>query len=260
MSLVLGVVSLARERGKTSLVEHLTKQFHEEGFKVVTVKHIHHVFDTAKKDTWRHLDAGAAMTIASTPTEIVTIKRSVQPSLEEALEVIGGKADLVLVEGYKETSTPKILCADTFGEVQTAMSTVSNIVMISGLITSKRREMERIRLQFPDVRTYQLDGLVSAIREMLEKAIQKGLPNLNCGRCGYTTCLDLAKMISRGEAMREDCDVLATNPVTLIVDGRTVPIGKFPQEAVRGVVLGLVGSLKGVGENPRNIEIMVRAS
>jgi len=79
MPLVVCVVSRARGRGKTWLVERLAKRFSSEGFIVATVKHISGSFDTAKKDTWRHLEAGAIMTVASTSNEMVTITRNQKP-------------------------------------------------------------------------------------------------------------------------------------------------------------------------------------
>lgn len=57
MTLVICVVSRGRSRGKTCLIEALTKQFAGEGFRVATVKHINGSLDTANKDTWRHLKA-----------------------------------------------------------------------------------------------------------------------------------------------------------------------------------------------------------
>ena len=51
---------------------------------MATDKHIHVSFDTVEKDTWRHLVAGVAITVASTPTKVVTI-RSKTLLLEEAI-------------------------------------------------------------------------------------------------------------------------------------------------------------------------------
>lgn len=258
MPLILCVVSQVRERGKTGLIERLTKKFNSEGFRVATVKHIHGSFDTAKKDTWRHLEAGAALTIASTPTEVVAIRRSIDPSLEEALESIYVDPDLVLVEGYKRSSNPKVLCADTVSDVQVAMKEIPNIIMVSGSVANKTGERRRLKAMFPDIEVCNLEELVSAIKEGLMKEVLRRLPGLNCGHCGFDSCLELARAILRNKATIEDCEVLATDISTLKVDDKIIPIGKFPQEIIRQVTLGILSSLKDVGKHPKKIEIRIK--
>ena len=259
MPLILCVVSRVRERGKTCLIEQLTKRFTGEGFRVATVKHIHGSFETAKKDTWRHLEAGAALTVASTSTEVVTIRRSVDPSLGEALESIYVKPDLVFVEGYKRASNPKVLCADTLSDVQAAMREISNIIIVSGSIADKSGERERLKAIFPEIEVCNLEEIVSAIKERLMEEVFRSLPGLNCGHCGYESCLGLAKAILRGEADMKDCEVLATDISTLKVDDKIIPISRFPQEVIRGVMLGVISSLKGVGKHPKKIEIRINS-
>ena len=259
MALVFGVVSQGREKGKTKLIEQITERLTREGFQVATVKHLHGSFDTAEKDTWRHLEAGAVLTVASTPTEVITIKRKVNPTLEEALEAVYVKPDLVLVEGYKDSSIPKILCAEDASDVQAMVSKVSNIVMVSGSITEKAREMERVKKRFSEIGVYGFEEVVAALKDRLARKILERLPGLNCGHCGFGTCLGLAEAIMRREATVEKCEVLATTIAALKVDGKTVPLSQFPQEALRGVVLGLLGSLKGVVKQPKHIEIQIKA-
>lgn len=258
MPLIISVVSLVREKGKTSLIEQLTKRFTSEGLRVATVKHIHGSFDTAEKDTWRHLEAGAAMTIASTPREVVTIRRSVNPSLEEALEAVYVDSHLVLVEGYKTSSAPKILCAGIASDVEAAMKDVPNIVMVSGPIADNAKETKKLKAQLPGIEVYGFEELVSALKEKMAIKLLERLPGLNCGNCGYASCLELSKAILRGEATLEDCEVLTTNIATLKVDDRIVPLGKFPQEILKGVIIGVLSSLKDVSEHPKNIEIKIR--
>ncbi len=167
MSLVICVVSRTKAKGKTALIEQLIKRLTSEGFKVATIKHISNSFDAIKKDTWRHLEAGAAMTVASTKNEIVTITRTRNPPLEKALDAIYIQPDLILVEGYKKSSYPKILCADTAKDAQAALKEISNVVMVSGLIASKAGEKEELEKKFPDTPVYDFSGVFSALKEML---------------------------------------------------------------------------------------------
>ncbi len=259
MPLVICVVSRMKAKGKTALIARLTKRFTSEGFRVATVKHISGSFDTAKKDTWRHLEAGAVMTVASTTNEIVTITRTKNPPLEKALDAIYIQPELILVEGYKKSSYPKILCADIAEDAETALKEVSNIVMVSGSISSSVKEKERFEAKFPKTPVHDFEEVVSALKEMLTDSILRGLPGLNCKHCGYDSCRDFAKAILRGEATLKDCEVLATNIATLKVDGKNVPIGKFPQQIIRSVTLGVLDTLKGVRKHPHRIEITVKA-
>lgn len=258
MPLILCVVSRARERGKTVLIEQLTRRFTSEGFRVATVKHIHGSFDTAKKDTWRHLEAGAALTIASTPTEVAAIRRSRNPSLEEALESIYVNPDIVFVEGYKQSSYPKVVCADNVSDAQAAIKEIPSITMVSGSIANNMSEKEKLKSMFPEIEVRNLEELVSSIKEMLIKEFLRRLPGLNCGHCGYDSCLGLARAILRKKATIEDCEVLATDISTLKVDDKIIPIGKFPQEIIRQVTLGILSSLKDVGKHPKKIEIKIK--
>lgn len=259
MSLIICVVSAGRRRGKTALIERLIREFSRKGLTVATVKHIRSRFDTAEKDTWKHLRAGAEMTIASTPDGIVSISRSKDPSLEMILDTIHIKTELILVEGYKESSYPKILCADTAEEAQSTLEEISEVVMISGLISKDDAEKEKFERRFQEPPVYSFEEIVLAFKKMLAESIVRSLPGLNCEKCSYNSCLELAEAIVSGKAAIEDCKVQATNIATLKVDGKTVPLGEFPQQVIRSVTLGILDVLKGAGNHPRDIEIAVKA-
>ena len=259
MPLVICVISRTKGRGKTALIEQLTKRFTSEGISVATIKHISSAFDTAKKDTWRHLEAGAVITVASTPNEIITIARTRNPPLERVLDAIHIKPELIVVEGYKKSPYPKILCAENAEEAQVAIKEISNILMVSGSISSNAEEKERFESKSPGTPVYDLEGVVSAIKEMLADTILRDLPGLNCKHCGYASCRDFARAILRREATMKDCEVLATDITKLKIDGKIVPIGKFPQQILRSVITGILGTLKGIKKHPRHIEVTVKA-
>ena len=167
--LVICVVSRAKGRGKTALIEQLTQRLTEDGFKVATIKHISGSFDTPKRDTWRHLEAGAVMTVASTPSELVTITRAKDPSLERALDAIYVKPDIVLVEGYKKSSYAKILCANTAEEAEAALKEISNIIMVSGLISGNAEEEELFESKSPSIKVNDFAKTVSVLKQMLAR-------------------------------------------------------------------------------------------
>ncbi|MGB5984524.1 MAG: molybdopterin-guanine dinucleotide biosynthesis protein B [Desulfobacterales bacterium] len=96
--------------GKTTLLVRLIEEFCRRGLQVGTLKHDVHSFemDRPGKDTWRHKQAGAAVTIISSPRQIGMVRDvdyDHQP--QELLPLLNGM-DLVLVEGFKGGSQPKI--------------------------------------------------------------------------------------------------------------------------------------------------------
>lgn len=96
--------------GKTTLIEKLLKELVRRGYNVGTIKHDVHGFDMDKegKDTYRHAKAGASSVIISSPNKIAMIKKVQQEwTLDELIE-LNSDADLVIVEGFKNSNKPKI--------------------------------------------------------------------------------------------------------------------------------------------------------
>jgi molybdopterin-guanine dinucleotide biosynthesis protein B len=96
--------------GKTTLLEKLIRELKQRGFRIGTVKHDVHGFDMDKpgKDTWRHKKAGAVMTLISSPYQIGMVKDvDHDHGLDELLPLFKD-VDLILVEGYKRSTKPKI--------------------------------------------------------------------------------------------------------------------------------------------------------
>lgn len=99
------------DSGKTTLIEGLLKELKRRGLRVATVKHDVHGFDIdiPGKDTWRHAQAGADIVVISSPAKVALIEKvSQERGLEQICAGLEGKADLVLTEGYKRESMPKI--------------------------------------------------------------------------------------------------------------------------------------------------------
>jgi molybdopterin-guanine dinucleotide biosynthesis protein B len=98
--------------GKTTLVTKVIPVLVQRGLKVATVKHAHHDFDTDQpgKDSWLHRRAGASevAVISSRRWAIVhELGDEAEPSLEDALAKLS-PVDLVIVEGFKRHSHPKL--------------------------------------------------------------------------------------------------------------------------------------------------------
>lgn len=105
---VVSVVG-ASGSGKTTLLEKLIAELKRRGFKVGTVKHAgHHFdFDIEGKDTDRHMKAGADTVMIASTNQIAMIKNCPCNSLND-IEMYFQDMDIVITEGYKKESRPKI--------------------------------------------------------------------------------------------------------------------------------------------------------
>ncbi len=97
--------------GKTTLIEALVSKLTARGYRLATIKHDVHGFeiDHEGKDSWRHKQAGAAVVVLSSPRRIAVVmdvEREWDPG-EMGIFWMDG-VDLVLTEGYKGASFPKI--------------------------------------------------------------------------------------------------------------------------------------------------------
>jgi molybdopterin-guanine dinucleotide biosynthesis adapter protein len=121
--------------GKTTTVVEIVKELRLRGYSVATIKNIHaddFVFDTVGKDTWRHWKAGAEVVGLRAPTEsTLMIKRSM--TLDELISHI--HSDYLVLEGFRGTAIPKILCATDEKDVQGELQ--DTVFCISGLVSAQ---------------------------------------------------------------------------------------------------------------------------
>lgn len=96
--------------GKTTLLEKLIPELKRRGYRVGTIKHDVHSFDIDHpgKDTWRHAQAGSDHVVISSPQRVASIRRVRQEISLEQLVTTMTDVDVVLTEGYKRGSAPKI--------------------------------------------------------------------------------------------------------------------------------------------------------
>jgi molybdopterin-guanine dinucleotide biosynthesis protein B len=96
--------------GKTELVCRLLGWFQSQGLEVAVLKHSHKLnLGDEGKDTGRYRRAGARNLALAGPG-LLQITRCLpeDPPVEQVLAAWAPDADLILVEGYKSSSLPKI--------------------------------------------------------------------------------------------------------------------------------------------------------
>jgi molybdopterin-guanine dinucleotide biosynthesis protein B len=97
--------------GKTTLIEKLIPALADKGLRVGTIKHHHGdiQMDTPGKDTWRHKQAGAQVVLLSSPVGIGLIQDTNEDApVEDLVSRYFQEVDLVIAEGYKWSTLPKI--------------------------------------------------------------------------------------------------------------------------------------------------------
>ncbi len=98
--------------GKTTLIEQLIPMFVAQGLRVSLIKHAHHTFDVDHpgKDSFRHRHAGATEVLVTSSRRWVLmheLRGEAEPTMEDVIARIS-PCDLLLVEGYKRASIPKL--------------------------------------------------------------------------------------------------------------------------------------------------------
>lgn len=231
----IGVVGY-HNTGKTTLICKLIERLTEHGYSVSTIKNIPKngfSMDIEGKDTWRHGESGAGLVVASTSDETSFIMKTGM-SLDKILGITDNMTspDVILVEGHKTEQIPKIV----LGEMS-----------IDGEDNVRRY----------DPATDDFDCLFDYITETIEvKKVYNKLPGMNCGKCGYDDCMEMAEAIFRGEKAISDC-LMQGGFVRATVDGKEIPMGPFVQDIVSKTIFGMVASLKGVDYTTIDADITI---
>ncbi len=101
--------------GKTTLLEQLIPELRARGLRIALIKHAHHDFDIdiPGKDSYRLRKAGATQVMVASNTRWALINENDlqrdEPQLDELLQQLDpDRFDLLLVEGFKHESFPKV--------------------------------------------------------------------------------------------------------------------------------------------------------
>ena len=98
--------------GKTTLLTKLIPRFNARGKRVSTLKHAHHNFDVDRpgKDSFEHRSAGATEVLVVSGNRwalMHELRGAPEPALPDLLAKLTN-VDLVLIEGFKRESFPKL--------------------------------------------------------------------------------------------------------------------------------------------------------
>lgn len=149
--------------GKTTLLESLITELKQRGHKVAMVKHSHHAddLDTASKDTWRFSRAGSELSAINSLDNLAIYRRMdhyFDP--QEISDFVLWDYDLILTEGFKSSSYPKIEihCGEQGKDL------VTDPQQLLALVTD-----EPIEIDIPQFSRNEVSKVADLIESILEK-------------------------------------------------------------------------------------------
>ncbi len=265
-TLVIGVVG-RKKSGKTTVIEYLIRKLVKEGYSVSAAKHVNQndfSMDVRGKDTWRHAEAGANPIISVSNLETaVLMKDGISKFSASELVKLTPETDVTVLEGFsriilENNQIAKIVCVRDEKEYRMFEKTTEGEIIAFCSFQSVAGNVLDIQ---EDSKTLTRLTLEYVKREMEILEILRELPRLDCGKCGYSSCHDMATAIHQERTKMEECVPLnlKSKLKTKIVVGEVdVPIQPFVSRIIRNTFLGMVSSLKGVSvEGDENIQIKI---
>ncbi len=169
--------------GKTTLIIKIIEQLTKDGYNVATIKKTDRnvEIDTEGKDTWKHRHAGAKLVVLSSPyeTDLMINKRIETKTIVDIISAFG-VLDIVLVEGARDPSIPKIKIGNGKERYNTIMQYQDDLEGVMKIIKKeidKKKRKESISIvingkkvalsEFPaDIIKSTLVGMLSSLKDI----------------------------------------------------------------------------------------------
>ena len=120
--------------GKTTILEKTVRELKGRGYRVAVIKHAHHDFqiDHPGKDSWRFSQAGSDVVVISSPAKMAMVEpRSEEPSLDDLVALVEGKADIVLTEGFRHRGRPQVLVMRAAQAAEASKDDIDPLAIVS---------------------------------------------------------------------------------------------------------------------------------
>lgn len=226
-----------RNTGKTRLISLIISLLNEQALKTVAIKHSDERFESAIKDTARLMSSNPlAVAFLSPYDRVLMISQTLE--LEPLIDILN--PDVVLYEGFKKSSYPKILTAKEEKDLKIKVqpSLVKMIVAPEAL-------REKALKIYPEALFSTWQELPNRIPRLLRKIYASALPGLDCGLCGYGSCKHYAEMLLRDEAEINQC-IVENPPVKLYVNWSKIDLKPYPASVLRALLKAFTDTLKNV--------------
>ena len=183
MVLVIAAVGTSGS-GKTTTLEYLISRLSAGGYKIGSIKHVHHegfTMDREGTNTWRYAKAGSKVIVAISPEEIAILKKTdaALNDLDQIIELLEREQlDIVFIEGFhrliaKRTDVPKIITADDEDNLKrTLEGTAEPILAVTGVISENKPNLGWLKIPILSLET-EGEKLVNLVKEYLENRPKK---------------------------------------------------------------------------------------
>jgi len=183
-------------------------------------------------------------------------KKGAEFSLKELSKCAKKVADLILLENFsgqilEDLSVAKVLIVKDKLEYEESMRKhIEPLLCICSYspLEAFNENMNVLNIK-RDLYTI-TDRVINFVNNEMETInILDKLAGLDCGKCGYNSCLSLARAVKEGKASIEKCvPIRLKNELKckIIVNDKEVHIQPFVSEIIRKSVLGMISTLKGV--------------
>ena len=159
---IIGIVGL-KNSGKTYYVKKIISKLTLLNLRVASIKHAHHDFDIdhPNTDSYQHRQAGSEQIIISSSkrwAKIMELRNSKEKNLAELITELDNQ-DIVIVEGYKNESHPKIeIIKDPLDESNYLYTKLENVVAVISAIRIDSCDKKQFkRDQFDEIVNYILN-------------------------------------------------------------------------------------------------------
>jgi len=243
---IVRIISLERKVGKTSVGTSIVRFLSLRGVKAAVVKHAHRGIDLYK-DTGKYLGSGADSVIALSENTIALYVNYGSRSIEEAFRLLPRNYGVIIAEGFKEEDI-----GDAIGVVRSSEEAFRLLDVSKNIIAFVNTGGRETRLEDIGIKVFNAynEGDLRKLAEIVYgKAVNhilKQLPGTNCGKCGYSSCLDYARAYLCGKT--GSCPV--TSKVVVEVNGKNIVLSPFVKNVIRNTIIGLLSALK---DTPRDV-------
>ena len=237
--------------GKTTLATMLISALKERGYEVAAIKDIHNEnyhSDKEGSNSWRLAEAGANPVFAKGLYDAALIFHSA-PELPDMLHFLN--ADWLVIEGFQEAALPKILCAESLGQIKELWD--PTVIAISGEISQTLQNYQDTPVI--DFKT-DFNRILNLVLEKAFDILPQSDPEC-CSACGKT-CYQMTIDILQGKAKREDCVLDNHNSISISIGGKPLTIVPFVQNLFRDTIIAMISNLKGVNPS-QDIEIRIKS-
>ena len=266
--------------GKTRVAESLIAALAARGYRVAAIKHCPHGHDInrSQSDTHRMFEAGATTVIAASPDQRTRVDRTNGDSpLDSIVSTLEKGVDLVVAEGFKTSAGPKVLVVHG----DSPPPSVENVIATVGdgqdhepfgnVPAYGFEEADKLADQLI-AQVFKFDSPADRPAPAVSLAVDGNpvplIPYISATLAGIvggflSTLKGLPKdpadvqiSIQAGQAGQK-----RPGPaVSLVAEGTPVPLAPFPGGILADILRGLLSNLKGLPEDPTDIQITIQAA